>query len=309
MSLAFDRCNADQLARTDRDLSDPDHRPLGSVRSMPRVGRARAAGRFADHRGGERSGSELAHGPSQGDLTLPEYRHPVRRGEHLGKLVGDECRGAPPLHEVAHQPEQCVHLARCQQRAGLVEQEDFGSQRERLRDLETLTQRDAQSLDPVVGPKPGEKPTGPIEVSVESPADRQLEILADRQGLDAGEMLMHHPDPVRPGIARGAELHGLSPQPDRSRIRTQHPVSDVQQSGFPRAVLAQEGVHFTGKQGEIGGAQGRNGSEALGDPLEGEKRKRGLGQSPVGWSWNSQGRPNRSLRWAASAFTPIVSVA
>jgi hypothetical protein len=76
-------------------------------------------------------------------------------------------------------------------------------------------------------------------------------------------MLVHHPDSKRASRPWCAHAASGSIHSYVTRICTLEPVGDVHQSGFARAVLAEECVNLTGLQEKVDPAQCMHGAEAL----------------------------------------------
>ena len=223
----------------------------------------------------------------------------------------DEHRGAAGRGESANDIEQLIHLGRRQYRGGLVEQKNGRVGRERLHDLEPLTQADAEPLDPSVGIEwKSDLLAQLLHAQAESdgldaPTRRQCHVLRDGERGDRGEVLMHHADAESSREAGGQGGAHDSADANDTGIRSDQPRGDVHQGALAGSVLTEQRVQLAGEQREIGSAQRLHGAEAAVDPLELERGD----HSPVGWSWNSHSRSNRSPRWEASACTPRVSVA
>ena len=79
---------------------------------------------------------------------------------------------------------------------------------------------------------------------------------------------MHHRNAV--GIVDVSQQHGLAFHQQLAAIRLMHPGDHLDQSGFPRAILAEQSVDGAGLQVDRHIRQGAYAGEGLGDVQGGE---------------------------------------
>ncbi|MDT4879369.1 hypothetical protein FQZ97_1150380 [compost metagenome] len=84
-------------------------------------------------------------------------------------------------------------------------------------------------------------------------AQRQGDVLGDRQRLEQRKVLENHADAKAAGSARARDPHGLALPQDLSAGRRQHAEEHLDEGGFTGAVLAQQGVDFARLDIEIDG--------------------------------------------------------
>ncbi len=185
-------------------------------------------------------------------LAAAHHRHIIGDRHDLLELVGDQQNGDALLAKRAQDIEQLLGFLRRQDTCRLVEDQDFGTAKQRFQDFHTLLQPDRKVLDDHVR------------------IDRQAEILRQlvqrltglaRAGLDAQaafaakhdifqngeighqhEMLMHHADPLADGIGRIADGGGLAIDPDGAAVGAVKAVKNADEGGFAGTVLADNPV-------------------------------------------------------------------
>jgi hypothetical protein len=87
-------------------------------------------------------------------------------------------------------------------------------------------------------------------------------------------VLRHENEPGLAGALRVAIRHGRSAAQDFARVGREPPCGDRYERGFPRAVLAEEGVDLAGKNDEICFEKSLGFAEALRDTAKFERGKR-----------------------------------
>ena len=155
---------------------------------------------------------------------------------------------------------------------------------------------------------PAPAPARAAAAGAHLPAGRQRDVLRHGQGRHRGEVLVHHADPEaardarRAGPTRGTPSTAISPASGRTRpyatcIRVVLPAPFS-----PSSACSSPGV-------SVKSAPRSACTEPKRLRMPRSARAGGRGHRPVGWSWNSHSRSNRSARCEASACTPSVSVA
>ena len=98
-----------------------------------------------------------------------------------------------------------------------------------------------------------------------SGGEAERDVFGDGQVVEQREVLEHHADAERAGFGRPAQLDLVPHPPQLARGRLQEPVDDLDQSGFPGAVLAEQRMGLRGIEVEIDGIVGGKCAEPLGD--------------------------------------------
>jgi hypothetical protein len=76
-------------------------------------------------------------------------------------------------------------------------------------------------------------------------------------------MLVHHSDTPSTGSSRGRDSLGCSADSNFTGIRARQAICDMHQRRFPRTILTEERVDFTGVQEKIDPAQRVHGAESF----------------------------------------------
>jgi len=205
----------------------------------------------------------------------------IRDRHHLIEFVTDEDDRAALARDAADRGEEQGDLLGREDGGGFVEDQHAGVTIHHLEDLDPLpfahrelpdarVRVDAQAvldrdlLDARrLGPRVQEEPR-------HVPA--QQDVLGHRKCLNQPEVLMDHPDAARDGVAGRAELDGLAVDADHTRIGTVEARQDAHQGGFARAVLAEQGEHLPGADGEVDARVRHDPGERLDDALQFDER-------------------------------------
>ena len=221
LPVAVDAGDAENLAATDRQadvgervqaapVGDTDVGQLEPRRGIARRLRAFFAGvvERADHQPGQLRFAHLMALRARDDTAGAHHEDTIGDRHHLAELVGDEQdRGAGVAQALEH-GEELLDLARREHGGGLVENQDAGLAGQRFDDLDALAHADRQRADRRVEITQVEayllrqalRPGGHFGVLPQpsaSAAHAEGEILANRERIDQGELLMHHADPAR----------------------------------------------------------------------------------------------------------------
>ena len=225
--------------------------------------------------------------PSRGTVSIvlpaPQDGDALGDLEDLVQLVGDEDDRLSLGLERLDDLEELARLLRREDCGRLVEDEDLGAAVERLQDLDPLLHADADRLDAGVGPDREAEPLGELADAllrlalVDERALRRLsgedDVLRHGHHRDEHEVLVHHADPRVDRLARRVDAQRFAVQPKLALVRVVEPVEDVHQRGLAGAVLSEKCVHFALAQVEVDPVVRHHSREALGDPLELEKRR------------------------------------
>ena len=197
------------------------------------------------------------------DLPAANNRDGVRDGLHFAQLVGDEHNGGARLAQLAHDLKQLVSLLRGQHRGGLVKNEHLGALRQRLDDFNPLLGAHGQVFHNRVG------------IHVEPKASRNLahllarridveqfersahllvaehDVLRHSERVHEHEVLVHHRDTGRHGVAGASELDRLVVDGDVALVWVIQPKEHIHERRLARAVLAEQRVHGSGLDDQV----------------------------------------------------------
>jgi hypothetical protein len=193
-----------------RDVLEPQHGVAGGADGGRRLehdvatdhhARERARVRLARHRL-----PDLAPGPKDGD--------PVRDGEHLVQLVGDEDDCLSLSGHLSQEHEEVPGLLGGEDGGRLVEDEDASPAVDRLHDLDALLLADGELPDPRLGMNGKPMRLRELRDLADPRARRQPEarpvpaeedVLGHGERLDEAEVLVDHPDTGVDRLTRRAE--------------------------------------------------------------------------------------------------------
>ena len=101
----------------------------------------------------------------------------------------------------------------------------------------------------------------------------EIDVLRNREIGHHAQLLMHHADAGREGVARRAEMDLVAVERHAAAILRVYARDDLHQRRLAGAVLADQAVDLAGAQHEIDVAQGRDAAEGLRDAIHGEPRR------------------------------------
>ncbi len=235
----------------------------------------------ADHHLGELAGGDDLRIGVADRGAAPDDADRVGDGQHLVQLVRDEDDGDALGLELAQVVEQRVDLLRDQHGRGLVEDQDLGAAVQHLEDLDALAVGDAEVLDQGVRAHAQAVLVGDLlDLRLRLGADAvevlaaEDDVLPHREVVGEHEVLVHHADAAGDGVAGGVELARLAVDRDGALVRLLHAVEDLHQRRLAGAVLAHQGVHGAGADGEVDVVVGHDTGEALGDAAQFDGRCR-----------------------------------
>ena len=200
--------------------------------------------------------------------NAPHLVHAMRDVEH--KLARS---GALP--RLAEQP---VDFLGQQRRGRFVENEDGGVARQGLDDLDELAVRDRKRSHRHVRCDRGEAERGKerggplVEIALRDCAERrelfvaEEDVFGDGEVGDQGKFLKHRADARTAGLARIARAVGAARKPQLAFVGGDGARENLDEGGFPGAILTQNGTHFAGIRGEVHLVQGKDAAIALADP-------------------------------------------
>ncbi len=113
---------------------------------------------------------------------------------------------------------------------------------------------------------------GPTDNEVQV-GTRKQEVLGYSHGRDEGEVLVHHPDAVRVGVARAADDARDVVEDHRPPVGAVIAHHALDEGALPGAVLAEKGVERSWLKREGNVVQRDEGAEALGHPGHLEARR------------------------------------
>ena len=94
------------------------------------------------------------------------------------------------------------------------------------------------------------------------------DVLGDGEDGDEHEVLVHHADAGRHGVARAGEVLDVVVEQDLALVGLVQAVEHVHQRGLAGAVLAEQAVDLAGLDREVDVVVGDQGAEPLGDAAE-----------------------------------------
>jgi len=230
----------------------------------------------ADHQGDDLIDGGLGGRARTDRPPVPQDGDVVGHLLHLLDEVGDVDDGVPAVLEAANQTEQALDILPGQRAGGLVQDQRAASDGQRPGDLHQLLGGDAQPPGRHVGADLGmlqfrEGLDGaPPDFAPMDPArggrlHPQHDVLFHRQVGCEGQLLVDH------GHAGPARVEGvagpirLAVQPHLPRVGLVRAGQDLHQGALPGPVLADQGVHLAGRDGEVHPVQRDGRPEALAD--------------------------------------------
>ncbi len=211
-------------------------------------------------------------------VTLPFAQHgdPVGDGHHLAQLVGDKDHRFALLDHGTQDGKEVFDLLGRQDGGGLVHDQDVCAPVEHFQDLDALLL--AHRKLPDLGAR--------IDVQAKSLGQfghllfilgqahekaglvqPQQDVLGHALRGDQHKVLVHHADARLDGIARGAQIDGLTVDPNRALFGPVEAGQHVHQRALAGAILAQQGVDLAGAHVEIDVVVGHDARESFGDAL------------------------------------------
>ena len=188
---------------------------------------------------------------------------------------------AQPRHHV----EQPLHLARRERGRGLVEDDQRGPDRERLRDLDQLPLRAgqplhflserqrlalAEALENSLRPRPQRAEAQ----SAGARKLRQEHVLQHGEVGCEARLLHHHRDAGADRLAGVARRQRRAAPDDAAAIALQVPADDARERGLAGPVRAEQPVHLACGKLSVGAGERAGPVEALLDPTRNQQRRR-----------------------------------
>ena len=274
-------------------------RTIGGARSArtdstgsPRLSIASRGGRVdrseiaADHQAHELRLVQARRGPRGRDRApLAHDGDLVRDREHFFQSMRDEDDRALRAFEPRDDVEQALDFARAQGRRRLVENDQIGLERERLRNLDKLALRGGKiarlrvERDRVLLPEIGQNFARPPPHRRARQAARPAEIgeenvLEHREVRREARLLHDHGDARVERLARAADVSRLAAIEDLAPVATDMTGNDARQRRLASAVRAEQRMGDARPQGEIGADERARLREALRDRARFQKRCR-----------------------------------
>ncbi len=231
-----------------------------------------AEGRAADHHAGQlalvgvaRCRAHHAAGTHDADT--------VADSTHLAQLVADEDDRQALGDEAAQCTEERLDLLWHEHGRGLIEDEHAAVARQGLDDLDALLLADREVLHDRIGAHGDAEAVGRLfdrsprggQVEAHAGGAAEDDVLGDAHRLHQAEVLGDHADAGRDGVARGVDPDGGAVDLDAAGVRAGEPVQDAHQRRLAGAVLAEQSVDLTPRQGEVHRVVGDQVAETLGD--------------------------------------------
>jgi hypothetical protein len=233
---------------------------------------------LTDHQLGELGGGHVARQHRGHRLTATDHGDLVRDLEHLVQMVADEQHRETLRRQLVDRPEEVAHLLRHQHRSWLVEDQDARAAVQHLEDLDPLPLTHTEVLDEgirshpeAVGLRDLADPAargGEVQPDALARLAAEHHVLEHREVVGQHEVLVHHPDAGRDGLARRPEGDGSAVDLDRAFVRALHAVQDLHQRRLAGAVLTDERVHTASTHRDVDVAVGDDSREPFGDSRE-----------------------------------------
>ena len=189
-------------------------------------------------------------------FAAAHHRHIIGDRHDLLELVGDQQNGDALLAKRAQNIEQLFGFLWCQDTCRFVEDQDFGTAKQRFQNFHTLLQTDWQVLNNHVRVNCQTKILRQLVQGFTGLAcaglDTQAAFAAKHDIFQDGEigyqheMLMHHADPLADGVGRIADRGGLAIDPYGAAIGAVKAVENADEGGFAGTILADNPVDMAG---------------------------------------------------------------
>ena len=194
--------------------------------------------------------------------SFAQHRDVVAQGEQLAEAVRDEDDRDPVGGQGAGHAEQRLDLARLQRRGGLVHDDHLGVHGDRPGQGDHLLGADAEAAQraPDVGVEAEAAQDGagvavqPGGVDHPEPAAglaAEQEVARDAHHRDEVDLLVDGGDPGPLRLQRGGEAGRCSVVAQFAAVGPVDAGEDLDEGGLAGAVLAHEGVHLAGPEGEM----------------------------------------------------------
>jgi hypothetical protein len=240
--------------------------------------------------GGHRPGVAPIHRARRHELAAAQDAHRVGVVAHLVESVGDDDDRAPRVGQAAQRRVERRRLPGREHRRRLVEDDDARLAHERPHDLEALPLADAERLD---GRVPRERHAHlardrrrarPRALHVE-PAHRAHRLGAEHhvveraQDADEREVLLHHADAARDGLARRVRFEPPAVDAHLAGVGRDDAGGHLEQRALAGAVLAHDRVQPARLERERHVVDGVHRAVTLVESFEREQR--GHGERPT----------------------------
>ena len=226
---------------------------------------AHAGGGFAEHRLDDRRLATLA-GNERGDITaVTQDGAHVAVLAHLGESVGDEQHRAVALAPAAHHGEHPLGQVGREGGGDLVEKEQLRVERDGASEIEHAQERQGHVAYLLAEVEPVEVHLGELRPYGIDVGAGEAEVLGDGEIRGHRRVLEYRGEAASPGIAGTVHRRRLAVDADRPGIGAQHAGEDLDERRLAGAIGAEQGVHLSGSDLEVDGAEGDHRAERLGD--------------------------------------------
>ena len=227
------------------------------------------------------SGKLILRDPLYGNrVDIPasaDDRADIRRSLDLLELMGDDNDRLAVVDQVFHDPEKLIDLLLCQDRGGLIQNQDLCSAVEGLEDLDALLHADRNIPDELIRlnfqtvllhdvqnilPRFSHVQADPVPG-----LGAEHDILGNCKILHQHEVLVYHTDAVFNGRGGIFDIDLFAVHKDLALIRLIKTVENVHQCTLTGAVLAEDRMDRSSLHIEIDVGQCIEGTEPLGDPM------------------------------------------
>jgi hypothetical protein len=193
---------------------------------------------------------DAVDGSASAQLAVAEDGHALGELAHLGEPVRDVHDGGAVGRGPTDAFEEEVDGVRAQRRRGLVEDEERGTDDERLRELEQVTLGDAEQPDAVVevgaradvGEHRAHAGGLVVALAEELGGHRHADVLGDGHVRQHGRVLVDDRDAEAGRLGGGEPVDELAAYGDRAGVGRGRAGGDAHEGGLAGTVLPQQGV-------------------------------------------------------------------
>jgi len=224
-------------------------------------------------------------------LPVAEHRDAVGQAENLFQAVGDVDDAHALAAEAPQSGEEGLRLGLRERAGGLVQHQHPRLTGEGPGDLDKLPVGDGQSADRLVDvvqfvqvqrtdQGAGVGPHGGAAQAAQAGGlAAHVDVLGHRQVRRQGQFLVDDADAESVGVGDAADVDRPVVDPDGPGVGGVDAAQDLDEGGFARPVLAQQGVDLSGEQLEAHVIQRGDPAEPLGHALQTEERRLAEGRT------------------------------
>ena len=217
------------------------------------------------------------------------------------QFVADIDNAAALAGQLAQHNKEFFHCLRCEHRGGFVKNEQTRVGQKRANDLHALhlAHRQgvhrAQRIDLQAVARgclaDAARDLGQTGLAIQA----QPDVFRHGEAVKQAEVLKHHGNAQVACLLRVVDVYALTVDAYHASVRAHSAVDDFHQRGLASAVLAQQGVDFTGAHGQVDAVVGHHRGVALGNALQLQAQHRGTARRCGGRKRGLHGADCRSI--------------